>query len=142
MTNLLNRVGRAAILALMAGAVFALGVFGENLEGLENLTPVGNIIISTIVGLVGLAVEFLRDQWTIQQNQAFRTHTALMSVSIWSRLGRGLLVGAAAFIVTVGAEWAQLIPEITGIWQIVLAGVLTGLNALLEWLRDRFDLPS
>lgn len=142
MENLFNRIGRSAITAFLSAVVFFVGLFTQNLSDITDASPVGMIVLAALVGLGGLLVEFLRDQWTIQKETGFRTYASLLDVSVFSRLARGLLVGLVGFLAIVVGEWTAILPEFGGIYQIGVATLIMLLNAGIEYFRDRFDLPQ
>lgn len=142
MTNLFNRIGRAALMALTTSLVVFFTQLGLNLEAMEGITPLEGILVGALVAIAELAVEYFRDQFSLQKERVFRTFEALTSVSVWARLGRGLMVGAVGFLVIVVGEWATILPELSGLIQLGVSLAIMGLNALIEYLRDKFDIPA
>ena len=137
--DILNKIGRAALVTLVS----ALSLFATNLGQIPELGALETIIITSVVGLISLVVEYLRDQYGIQSKKlAYRANSVLQSVSIWSRVVRGLIVGAIAFITAFVGDLMEFLPEMNQLGQILFAALAGFLNMLVEWLRDQQDLSN
>jgi len=134
--NLLNRFGRAALLALIA----ALGAFAVEAAGLlPELSGFNTIIVSTLIGAVSLIVERLRD--FVNKNEGLQQFS-IEEVSLAMRLLRALAVSIVGGLTVLLSDVSGFIPDLSGVMQ-VLAGLVVGALSLgIEYLRDLLELPS
>lgn len=135
-TNLLSRIGRAAVLAFIG----ALGLFSAELAGLlPELQGLNTIIVTGLIGLVSFAVERLRD--LVNMKEGFAAYS-IEDVTLMARLLRSLAVallgGGAIFLSDVGG----FIPDLPAFTQIVITFLVGSLSLGLEVLRDRFELSD
>lgn len=135
-TNLLSRIGRAAIVAFIG----ALSMFATELAGiLPELSGMGTIVVTGLIGLVSYFVEGLRDSYNIAKG--FKSFT-VNDVKLTHRIGRALATALVGGIVVLAAEVSALLPEISGLMQVAVAAAAGGLSLLVEYLRDYFELPA
>lgn len=135
-TNLLARIGRAAILAFIG----ALGLFSAELAGLlPQLQGINTIIVTGLIGLVSFAVERLRD--LSNANNGLQAYT-IQEVTLMARIIRSLAVALVGGLAILLSDVSGFIPDLSGITQ-VFVGFAAGLLSLaIEYLRDRFELPA
>lgn len=135
-SNLLNRIGRSALIALVG----AFGLFSSELAGLiPELSGFDTLIISSLIGLVSLVVERLRDTYIEQYEQVVMS---MSEVPLLNRILRGLAVALVGGLALLSSEVLALTPELSGLAQVAIIAAGGVLSLLVEYLRDYFDLEQ
>jgi len=138
--NLLNKIGRAGLMAIVS----ALAFFSAELGALEGeLSGIAAILVALAIGGLSRLIESLRDQWDLQRlTTAFRSQVTLMEVGRLGRLVRGAAMGIGAFGLTFVFEWMGILPDLSTGLEILIFALTCSTNVVLEVLRDRYELAT